>query len=197
MAQTVRILAFAGAARRDSWNKKLLAVAVQGARDAGAEVTIYDFAEFPLPLYDGDLEAAGGLPPNAKKFKSLMREHHGLLIACPEYNSSITPLLKNAIDWASRPESPDGKPEPPLVAYQNKVAGLVAASPGALGGLRGLRHVREILSNINVLVLPQQFALSKANEAFDAAGKLIDPKAESSVKAVAAKLVATTSRLLV
>lgn len=192
MTDPVRILAFAGSARRDSWNKKLLAVAVEGARAAGAEITLHDFAADPLPLYDGDSEAANGLPESAKRWKALVRSHHGLLIACPEYNSSITPLLKNAIDWATRPESKD---EPPLYAYQNKVAALVAASPGALGGLRGLRHVREILMNINVFVIPQQFALVKAHEAFDAAGKPSDTKTDQAVRTIGGKLVDLVKRL--
>lgn len=192
MADPVRILAFSGSARRDSWNRKLVSVAAEGARAAGAEVTIHDFAADPLPLYDGDLESSGGLPESAKRWKALVRSHHGLLISCPEYNSSITPLLKNAIDWATRPESKD---EPPLVAYQNKVAALIAASPGALGGLRGLRHVREILMNINVLVIPQQFALVKAHEVFDSAGKLTDAKADGAVRAIGGKLVEVAKRL--
>ena len=192
MTTSKKILAFAGSARRDSFNKKLLAVAVEGAREKGCEVTIVDFAQLPLPLYDGDAEASGGMPENAKRFKALLREHHGVLIACPEYNSSITPLLKNAIDWATRPEAKD---EPPLVAFQGKVAALIAASPGALGGLRGLRHVREILSNINVLVIPQQFALVKAHEAFDGAGKMTDAKTEAAVKGIGSKLAEVVTRL--
>jgi chromate reductase len=187
-----RILAFAGSARRDSFNKRLLALAVAGARNVGAEVTLLDLRDLPLPLYDGDLEAEQGLPANARQLKTLMKEHQGLLLACPEYNSSITPLLKNALDWASRPESKD---EASLIAYRGKVAGLVAASPGALGGLRGLRHVREILSNISVLVIPQQFALIKAHEAFDAAGACKDPKVASAAAGVGAELARVASRL--
>ena len=123
-----RILAFAGSARRDSLNKKLLQVAVAGARAAGAEVTVLDLRDLPLPLYDGDLEAAEGLPANARALKQQLRAHAGLLLACPEYNSSVTPLLKNAIDWASRAEPG----EAPLACFEGKVAGLVSASPGAL-----------------------------------------------------------------
>ena len=94
---TAKILAFAGSARKDSFNKKLVKIAAEGARAAGAEVTYLDFRDLPLPLYDEDLEAALGLPDNALKLKALMKAHQGFLIACPEYNSSITPLLKNAI----------------------------------------------------------------------------------------------------
>ena len=155
---TAKILAFAGSARKDSFNKKLVKIAAEGAKAAGAEVTYLDFRDLPLPLFDEDLEAAEGLPENALKLKVMMKAHQGFLIACPEYNSSITPLLKNAIDWASRPEPG----EPSLVCFKDKVAILISASPGGLGGLRGLVHVRSILSNIGVLVLPDQRAIGTA-----------------------------------
>ena len=117
-------------------------MAADAARDAGAEVTLIDLRDLPLPLFDGDLEDKQGLPENAKKLKALLRAHDGLLISSPEYNSSITGVLKNAIDWASRAETDD---EPPLVCFRGKVAALLSASPGALGGLRGLVHLRAIL----------------------------------------------------
>ena len=179
-----RILAFAGSTRDGSWNKKLLKVAVDAARAAGAEVTGLDLRDFPMPLYDGDLEAREGIPPVAMGFKKAMLDHQGLLIAAPEYNSSITGVLKNAIDWASRP-SPG---EPPLAAFDGKVCGLLSASTGALGGLRGLVHVRAILSNIRVLVIPEQFALSKADAAFDEQGSLKDPRQAASARTVAERL---------
>src|SRR5262249_59967372 len=142
-----RILAFAGSLRRDSFNKKLVPIAAKGARDAGAEVTRIDLKDFPLPLFDQDLEAEQGMPENGKKLKQLFIDHDGLLLACPEYNSSITAVLKNAIDWVSRP----APGEPPLVAFRGKGVTLMSASPGALGGLRGLVHVRSILGNIGVI----------------------------------------------
>src|SRR5260221_646228 len=110
MAQP-KILAFAGSLRKDSYNKKLIKIAAEGARAAGAEVTVIDLKEFPLPVYDGDLETAEGLPANAKKLKEMFLKHQGLLIASPEYNSSIPGGLKNMIDWVSRTETKD---EPPL-----------------------------------------------------------------------------------
>jgi len=180
-----KILAFAGSARKDSWNKKLIQIASEGACEKGAEVTVIDLKDFPLPIFDQDLESASGLPENAKKIKKLFIEHDGLLLACPEYNSSITPLLKNVIDWVSRAET---KEEKPLSAYQGKAAALLAASPGGLGGLRGLVTVRSILGNIGVIVLPEQMAVSKAHEAFDATGKLKDPKQEVAVKKIGANL---------
>lgn len=188
---TARILAFAGSARRDSLNKKLLQVAVAGARAVGAEVTVLDLRDLPLPLYDGDLEVAEGLPANARTFKQHLRTHAGLLLACPEYNSSLTPLLKNAIDWASRADAG----EAPLACFEGKVAGLVAASPGALGGLRGLAAVRVLLGNIRVLVLPDQVAVAHAHEAFTADGALTDARQDGEVRAVGARLAAVVSRL--
>lgn len=190
---TVKILAFAGSARTDSFNKKLVRIAAEGARAAGAEVTFIDLRDFQMPLYDGDLEAAGGLPDNAKKLKQLMISHHGFLIAAPEYNSSITPLLKNAIDWASRPESDD---EPSLVCYEGKTVALMSASPGALGGLRGLVHVRSIFGNIGAFVLPDQVSIPKAYEAFDATGALKDERKQKSVAELGSKLVTFTQKLL-
>ena len=137
-----------------------------------------------MPLMNQDLEAREGLPEHARRIKHLMQSHQGFLIACPEYNSSITPLLKNTIDWASRPE-PD---EPPLVCYRGKVATLVSASPGALGGLRGLVHVRAIFGNIGTLVLPGTISIVKAHEAFAPDGTLKDPKQHERVAGLGAEL---------
>ncbi len=186
-----RILAFAGSARKDSFNKKLLRVAVRAAEEAGAEVTLLDLAEYSLPLYDGDSEARDGLPTNAAKLKQLFLDHDGLMIAAPEYNSSITPLLKNTIDWISRPADGEG----PLAAYKNKVAVLMAASPGGLGGLRGLVHVRAILQNIGVIVLPDQRAVSGAGNAFDETGQLKDERLRQAVQGLGAKLASVLTRL--
>lgn len=191
MKSRPKILAFAGSARKDSINKKLIKVAASCAQSLDADVTLVDFADFPMPLYDGDLEEQDGIPPHAKKFKELMKSHQGFLIASPEYNSSISPLLKNVIDWASRQE----EGEEPLIAFKDKVAALLSASPGSLGGLRGLVHLRSILGNIKVLVLPDQFALSQAYEAFDGAGKLGDERQLKTIKHVCSQLVSTVTRL--
>src|SRR5574340_1703531 len=123
----------------------------------GVDVTVIDLRDFAMPLYDGDLEQKEGLPSNALKLKDLMKSHHGFLISSPEYNSSISGVLKNTIDWASRQS--DG--EAPLACFNGKVAGIMSASPGGLGGLRGLVHVRAILENISVLVIPEQIAIAK------------------------------------
>ena len=188
---TIKILAFAGSARTDSFNKKLVKIAADGARAAGAEVTYVDFKDLPMPLYDEDLEAAEGLPKTVIQFKVLLKEHQGFLIASPEYNSSISPLLKNAIDWASRP-APD---EAPLACFRDKVAVLMAASPGGLGGLRGLIHVRSILQNIGVLVLPDQKAISNAYQAFDQTGNLKDEKQRTDIYNLGSKLAVIATKL--
>jgi len=190
---TPRILAFGGSLRRDSFNQKLAAIAAAGACAAGAEVTLLALRDFPLPVFDQDLEAAEGLPASAKQLKQLFREHHGLLIAAPEYNSSISGALKNAIDWVSRAETDD---EPPLVAFTGKTAALCAASPGALGGLRGLVTVRSILGNIGVTVLPDQVAVSKAHEAFRADGWLADEKQAARVQKLGTQLAQHLAKLL-
>jgi NAD(P)H-dependent FMN reductase len=191
MAAAARILAFAGSARVESLNKKVLAVAVAGARAAGAEVTLVDLREYPLPIYDGDWEVEHGLPDVARALRGLFLEHRGLLIAAPEYNSSITPLLKNTIDWVTRT---DGA-RPSLECFEGKVAGLVSAGPGNFGGLRGLVHVRSILGNIRVLVVPEQVAVPRAGEAFDETGKLKDARQNAAVEGVGAAVVRLVAKL--
>lgn len=186
-----RILAFAGSARTDSLNKRLAQAAAGLARARGADVTFCDLRDHPMPLYDGDLEAAEGLPETVVRWKDLLREHDGLLIACPEYNSSITPLLKNAIDWASRPA--DG--EPMLAVFRDKTAALIATSPGALGGLRGLVPVRSILGNIGVHVTPSQLAIPKGHEAIGADGTIADDGVRQRLERVVDELVDTTAKL--
>jgi chromate reductase len=191
MAYTPKILCFAGSLRRDSFNKKLVKIAMAGGKEAGAEVTYLDLKEIPLPVFDEDLEKESGVPENAIKLKQLMKSHQGFLISCPEYNSSITGALKNAIDWASTPVAD----EKPLECFTGKVVGLMAASPGALGGLRGLVTVRSILGNIGVIVIPEQVAVPKAFEAFADDGSLKDKKQEEQVRNIAARVTEVTRRL--
>lgn len=181
-----KIVAFAGSSRLGSFNTKLIQIAVDAAREASAEVTLVDLRALALPLFDQDLESSDGLPDGAKRLKSLLRESDGFLIASPEYNSSITPLLKNAIDWASRAETDS---ELPLVAYRDKAAALFSASPGGFGGLRGLVTLRSILGNIGVHVLPDQVCISTAHEAFDETGKLKDARKTAVVSGLARALV--------
>ena len=186
-----RILIFAGSARRDSLNKKLAQAAAAEAQELGAEATFIDLADFPMPLYDGDLESDGGVPEKAAALRELIAEHDALFLACPEYNGSITPLLKNAIDWTSRP---DGEVKQ-LAAYRGKVAGLASASPGGLGGLRGLAHVRAILSGIGVLVVPGEISVSRAHQAFGEDGALTDAGFARRLRSLVERVVRTASAL--
>jgi chromate reductase, NAD(P)H dehydrogenase (quinone) len=173
-----KILAFAGSLRKDSYNKKLVKIAIKGAQNAGAEVTYLDLKEFPLPVYDQEIEDSSGLPENALKLKKLLWDHKGFLIACPEYNSSMPAAFKNMIDWTSRNASAE---EVYLSCFIDKVVTLMSASPGGLGGLRGLVHARSVFSNIYSLVLPQQKSISQAHEAFNDAGDLKDGRQQNEV----------------
>jgi len=185
----VKILAFAGSTREGSFNKILLRTAVRGAESAAASVTVIDLDNYRMPIYDSDLEAESGLPENAKKLQSLFLEHNGLLIAAPEYNSSVTPVLKNTIDWVTRWNGAAN-----LRCFAGKTAGIMAAGGGA-GGLRGLVHLRQILGNIGVLVLPGQATVSGAWTAFDDGGDLIDEGHRSAVESVGASLAETLIKL--
>ncbi len=178
MAKIPKILAFAGSLRRDSYNKKLVKIAVKGAEEAGAQVTLIDLKDYPLPVYDQDIEDSTGIPENALKLKKLMLDNDGFLISDPEYNSSMSAAFKNVIDWVSRPAS---KEEKYLCAFIDKVVVLMSASPGNLGGLRGLVHVRAMFGNIFSLVLPKQKCINNAMEAFDVGGNLKDPKQQKEV----------------
>lgn len=186
-----RILAFAGSLRRESFNMKLARAAARAAEDAGVPVTILDLREYPLPIYDQDLEQGSGAPDEVQALKRLFLEHAGFLIASPEHNSSISAALKNVIDWVSRPA--DG--EPPLAAFRGKAAALLAASPGALGGLRGLVHIRSILGNLGVILSPNQYAMGAAHMAFDEDGSLRDERARSAVDSVGRDLADLVKRL--
>ncbi len=186
-----KILAFAGSSRKQSVNKKLVKIAADAAEKAGATVTLIDLADYPMPLFNQDLEAEQGMPEKAAEFKQLLIEHDGFLIASPEYNSAFSPLLKNVIDWASRAQSKD---EPPLQAYRGKYVSIMAASPGALGGLRGLVFLRMLLGNMGVVVLPEQQAIAKAFKAFSEQGQLIDPVQQKAVDNLGINLVQILSK---
>ncbi len=181
-----KILAFSGSARRASLNRKFLAVAVAAAREAGGEVTLLDLNELALPLYHGDLEDEAGLPENAKKLITLIAAHDGLLIASPEYNSMITPLLKNTLDWCTRDE---------VDPFPGKVAAVIAASPGAYGGVRSLQLAQQLLLKLGCHVVPGQCALPHADRAFGADGELTDERAGKAVKSLMANLLLTVKAL--
>lgn len=165
-----RALVLSGSTRADSYNTRLARLAEDAIRSRGVETTFVNLRDFRLPLFDEDLERDQGMPVPAQKLKDLFVSHDGFFIASPEYNSSITAILKNAIDWMSRRPAQ----EPPLIAFTGKVAAISSASPGALGGLRGLVHLRAILGNLNVVLVPEQVAVVKAHEAFDDGGNLKD-----------------------
>ncbi len=181
-----KILAFAGSTRQGSVNKKLLRIAATGAEKAGAQVTVIDLINYPMPLFDADLQQEQGIPEQALAFKQLLIEHDGFLIASPEYNSAFSPLLKNVLDWASRAESKD---EPPLLAFKNKAVSIMSASPGALGGLRGLVFLRMLLANLGLIVLPEQQCIAKAYQAFSEQGNLVDDKQQQAVEKLGLNLV--------
>lgn len=191
MSEGPRILAFAGSARDGSFNKRLVRIAARGAEKAGAATTVADLRDHPMPVYDADLEQAEGLPSGAATFKELLASHEGLLIASPENNGSISALLKNTIDWATR--SPDAQVD--LSGFRGRVVALMAASPGPLGGLRGLVHVRAILGGIGCIVLPDQLTIRSAGSAFDAEGELTDERQASRVEGLGARLAEVVRKL--
>ena len=189
-----KILAFAGSSRKHSVNKKLVHIAALAAQKEGASVTVIDLADYPMPLFNLDLEKEQGMPEKAHEFKNLLIEHDGFLIASPEYNSAFSPLLKNVIDWASRAESDN---EPPLLAYKGKTASIMAASPGALGGLRGLVFLRMLLANIGITVLPEQQAIPHAFKAFSDKGSLNDTSQQLAIEKLGINLVQVINKLKV
>ncbi len=186
-----RILALAGSARDGSYNRALLRIAATGAERAGAVVTLVDLTTLRLPLYDQDLERSEGFPETVLRLKALLSGHQGFLFASPEYNASIAAPMKNAIDWASRPLPDEGW----KAAFAGKTAAIMSASPGELGGQRGLRHLREILASIHVLVLPQQVTVGKANEAFDEDGRPRDPALQTRAEGLGAALARLLQKL--
>lgn len=178
-----KILAFAGSVRKESFNRKVLNTAVQGARDAGAEVTVADLREFPMPIYDADWHAENGVPDTMLALRKLMMAADGLLIASPEYNTSITPLLKNTIDWLSQ----DVNGESGYAPFTDKVCGLLGASNGGFGTIRALPHVSYILSNLGVFVLPV-VAVPRVGSILAPDGSISNEGARKSVHNLGARL---------
>jgi len=181
-----RILAFAGSLRRASLNKRVLKTAIRGAEAAGAEVTYIDLRDYPMPLYDSDEHDARGFDENALKLQGLLTQHDGLLIASPEYNGSLPAALKNAIDWASRPSDRYDRSK----VFRGKVAGVMTASPGSLGGVRSLAHLRGVLTSVGVHVLPQEVAVTFAEDRFAGEGlEMTDEKMKGNLESLGAALV--------
>lgn len=174
----IKILALTGSTRVESLNKKLLLEAASIARLNGANITIIDLKDYSLPLYDGDLESKEGMPANAKRLRKLMIENQIIMIASPEYNGSVPPVLKNAIDWASRGEEGGSSRN----AFTDKKFILMSTSPGSQGGSRGLVHLRSIIENIGGTVVKEQISIPNGSTAFEPNGKLKDPKQEAELQ---------------
>lgn len=182
-----KIIAFSGSTRKGSYNKKVVKNAVLFLEESGAEVTLIDLKEYLLPIYDGDLEKDSGIPAKAVKLKKLFKEHNGLFISTPEYNGYFSGVLKNTIDWISRPMEGEKKFEP----FLNKVAAITAASPGKFGGIRVLPHLRQLLTNLKVLVIPEQIGFAKASNLFDKEDKFIENENAKRLRSICRKLVRT------
>ncbi len=195
MGAPLKLLALSGSARAGSFNGQLVEVAAQLAEARGATVERLDLRALGLPLYDADIEKASGVPDGARRLRDALRGADGVLLSAPEYNGFPTPLLVNSFDWLSRLQ-PEGEVPAGLAATTGKPLGLMSASPGPLGGLRSLNFTRQYLSmNIAMLAVPQQFALSKANEAFDEAGALKDARQQAMVEGVVIALLRVAAAL--
>lgn len=180
MPHTQKLLFLAGSAREGSHNKRLARLAAQIADANGLAATFVDLGDYPMPLYDRDHEVNNGAPDNARKLKALFQVHDGIFIAAPEYNASITPLLKNALDWISRVRD---EGEPPLQVFKTRVFAISSASPGRFGGVRGLITLRQVLAvGLQAMVLPEQVSVQHAADAFDEKGHLKDKAQQDLLK---------------
>jgi NAD(P)H-dependent FMN reductase len=178
LAAEVKVLALAGSTRKDSYNKKLIQVAADIARQKGAKVTVIDLNDYPMPFYDADLEAKKGLPAHAKKLRDLISQNDAIMIASPEYNASIPGILKNTLDWTSRDEKGQFSSDP----YKGKKIAIMSASPGKGGGARALVHLRAVLQGVGGDVIKDQVSVSEASKAFDAKGKLVSAETNKKLQ---------------
>jgi chromate reductase len=182
-----KILVFPGSTRAGSHNVRLAALAAKELTLIDADVTRISLADYPLPLYEADLEANAGAPANALKLKQMIMAHHGVFIASPEYSASVTPLLKNAIDWVSRVRE---RGDPTYAAFKGRVFAISAASPGASGGLRSLMALRQILElGCGALMIPEQVAIPQADQAFDDMDNIADTRTANLFRAQLTRLV--------
>jgi chromate reductase len=182
-----KILVIPGSLRGGSHNVRLAALACKELVLAEGDVTRISLADYPLPLFDADLAQAEGPPPHAVNLKRLVSAHRGVFITSPEYNASVTPLIKNAIDWISIVRESG---EPQLAAYQDRVFALGAASPGRSGGMQSLIALRQVLAvGCRALVIPEQITVPNAETAFDEMDQLTDARAATQLKTVARRLV--------
>ena len=186
-----KIAAIAGSYREHSYNKRVLNIAVAGAREAGGDVTVIDLRDFPMPIYSADDHEKNGFDPQASRLQDLLTEHDGLFIASPEYNGSIPGGLKNAIDWASRKNDKYGMYE----VFKGKTAAIITASPGQFGGLRCMAHLRGVLTIAGVTVLPMEIAVPFVDKKFDGDGdEMNDEKTRSQLTNLGATLVGALNR---
>ena len=188
--KSVKILVLAGSTRAGSYNTRLAGSAVRELSELDCEVTRISLADYTLPLYDGDLEESQGIPENALKLARLFHAHDGMFIASPEYNGSLSPLLKNTLDWISRVSSDN---QGALIPYKEKVIALAAASPGAMGGIAMLFHLRDVLFRLGLLVISEQVAVGNAGSAFDEMDKLTNERQAALLRNTCKSLVEKAS----
>lgn len=182
-----KILVFAGSIRTGSMNARLAALAAKEFALAGADTTRISLLDFPMPIYDGDLEDRSGAPEAAISLKRMMQTHQGIFIASPEYNASVTPLLKNTLDWVSRVR--EGK-EAPLAVYKDRAFALGGASNGGYGAMRSLMALRQVLEQgCGALVIPDQIAVARAGDAFDEMDNFRDEANTKRLKALVQSLI--------
>ena len=191
MSDKLQFVAFAGSSRTDSINKKLIKASIPFLEEQGVDVKFVDMKDYQLPLYDEDVEREQGLPKEVRELKDMFITADGFLISSPEYNGFFSGGFKNLLDWLSRPV----EGYPPMECFDGKTVALLAASPGGLGGIRVLPHVRHLLSNLRMHVIPSQFGLGNAFKAFGDDGKLIDEKQKESVQNLCISLVKITKAL--
>ena len=189
----IQLLVTSGSSRSGSLNRRLAQVVAQSARAAGAEVTELELGALALPLYNGDVEATA-MPDGARELRRLFASHDGFIVAAPEYNAFVTPLLVNSLDWASRPAAEASLPSG-LAAMNGKAAGMVSASPGAGGGMRGLLFLRSFLATaLGMMVVPETASIGQAHQAFDDSGALKDAKQQQAVERVVRSVLAQATR---
>jgi NAD(P)H-dependent FMN reductase len=189
----LKILVIPGSLRTGSLNARLAAAAVHQFAQAGAEVTRISLADFPLPLYDGDLQSKSGVPKNAVNLKRMIGVHHGVLIVTPEYNASVPPLVKNTIDWVSRVQDVN---EVRGQVFRGRAFAIAAASQSRLGGTRALAALRLILTACQAMVIPNQLALSSAGDAYDDMDRLKHPADIEALGALVRQLIDISHRMM-
>ena len=190
---STRLLFFAGSTRKGSLNRTLAAYAHRLAAAKGHDAELIDLSDYALPVYNADLQNNEGIPENARKLKATIAAYHGVFIASPEYNASVPAMLKNTLDWLSRIRD---EGEPSLQVFKSRVFAISSASPSMHGGARGLIALRQVLAvGLGALVLPEQFAVSQANKAFDDAGEAKDESVRKTVEGIVDRLAVTAQRL--